>query len=207
MTKERVLTAFEWLCLFLFLISLSIILTISFTPLYKFFVIHDDLGKNVGLTNSQLISEYYRLLEFLNFPWVNKLNLSLEMSYKGLSHFYDVKRLFLVNHFVFLVTLPVSILFLAKIKRRKQFWRLILPFKLAMAAVAFAAVMMVLQFNTFFVDFHRILFRNNDWLFDPALDPIINALPDTFFMACFVVFFLVLEFLFWFGVLCGRKSL
>lgn len=207
MIKNRFLSTFEWMCLFLCLISLSIVLTISFTPLYQFFVIHDDLARNVGLTNNQLMREYYRLLAFLNFPWVNKLNLSLDMSYNGLHHFWDVKRLFLVNHLVFFGTLPISILFLVRMKNVKQLWRLIFPFKMGMSLFAVVALMMVLQFNTFFVDFHRILFRNNDWLFDPNLDPIINALPDTFFMACFGVFFLLLEILMGIGIICGRKDL
>ncbi|WP_369395716.1 lipoprotein intramolecular transacylase Lit [Lacticaseibacillus thailandensis] len=34
-----------------------------------------------------------------------------------------------------------------------------------------------------------MLFRNQDWEFDPALDPIINVLPEGFFAACFVLGF------------------
>ncbi|KRL37348.1 TIGR01906 family membrane protein [Liquorilactobacillus uvarum] len=207
MIKKRFLLLFAWVCLFLFLISLSINLTISFIPLYKFFVIHDSLAKNVGLTSNQLMKEYYHLLAFLNFPWVNKLNLSLNMSYNGLHHFWDVKRLFLINHIVFFSTLPVSVLFLRKMRRKNQLWHLILPFKMVMAALPVVLLMMVLQFNTFFVDFHRILFRNEDWLFDPNLDPIINALPDTFFMACFIMFFLLLEIFLGLGIVYGRKNL
>ena len=38
----------------------------------------------------------------------------------------------------------------------------------------------------------QILFRNTDWLFDPATDPIINVLPESFFMQCFLLFFALL---------------
>ena len=31
---------------------------------------------------------------------------------------------------------------------------------------------------------HKIFFRNDYWLFNPATDPIIKILPDTFFMHC-----------------------
>ena len=45
--------------------------------------------------------------------------------------------------------------------------------------------------NKFFVTFHRLLFANDDWLFDPKLDPIINALPASYFLAAFSLFILL----------------
>ncbi|WP_057742747.1 TIGR01906 family membrane protein [Liquorilactobacillus capillatus] len=207
MIKGVFFKAFKWSCLFICLISLSVILTIGFTPLYHFFVYQDNLGKSVGLSNKQLMYEYYHLLAFLNFPWVDQLKLSLEMSYNGLSHFQDVKRLFLLNHLLFIATLPVSIVFLLKMKREKKLWHMIRPFKAGMALFFVVAAVMVLQFNTFFVAFHRLLFRNNNWLFDPKLDPIINALPDTFFMACFGAFFLLVELFLTVGIWGGYRSL
>ena len=35
-----------------------------------------------------------------------------------------------------------------------------------------------------FVLMHKILFRNDFWIFDAQTDPIIKILPDTFFMHC-----------------------
>jgi len=65
------------------------------------------------------------------------------------------------------------------------------------------AAVMAVDFNDFFIDFHKILFRNNDWLFDPSLDPIITALPDTFFLHCFIMAFALFEagliWLYWLG--------
>ena len=51
---------------------------------------------------------------------------------------------------------------------------------------------MAIGFERFFIYFHQILFRNTDWLFDPATDPIINVLPESFFMQCFLLFFALL---------------
>ena len=33
-----------------------------------------------------------------------------------------------------------------------------------------------------FVLFHKILFRNDYWIFDPACDPVITILPDAYFL-------------------------
>lgn len=54
-------------------------------------------------------------------------------------------------------------------------------------------ILMAVDFDGFFVIFHKILFRNNDWLFDPSLDPIIDVLPDEFFAQCFALFFVLFE--------------
>ena len=42
----------------------------------------------------------------------------------------------------------------------------------------------LLDWERLFIGFHRLAFRNDYWLFDPATDPVINALPDTLFFHC-----------------------
>lgn len=39
----------------------------------------------------------------------------------------------------------------------------------------------MINFDATFVTFHKMLFRNNYWQFDPELDPIIQILPEEFF--------------------------
>ena len=46
-----------------------------------------------------------------------------------------------------------------------------------------------MNWNKVFLTFHKILFRNNYWIFDPASDPVILILPDTFFLQCVIVLF------------------
>ena len=35
-----------------------------------------------------------------------------------------------------------------------------------------------------FITFHKLVFQNDYWLFDPYTDPVITILPDEFFMHC-----------------------
>lgn len=51
-----------------------------------------------------------------------------------------------------------------------------------------------------FVAFHQLVFRNDYWLFDPATDPIIDLLPDSYFFRCLVCIVLLLLI---FTQLCG----
>ena len=50
-----------------------------------------------------------------------------------------------------------------------------------------------IDFDRLFVMFHQLVFSNDYWLFNPHLDPIINILPENFFMHCFMsIVFIVL---------------
>ena len=42
-----------------------------------------------------------------------------------------------------------------------------------------------------FITFHQIVFRNNYWVFDYRSDPVINILPETFFMHCFIMIVII----------------
>ncbi|MFT8950082.1 MAG: TIGR01906 family membrane protein [Liquorilactobacillus hordei] len=207
MIKGRGIKFIENSILFLFILSLSIAITINFTPLYHFFVLKDNLGSLVDLSNQALMREYYHLLSFLNYPWIDSLNLSLPSSTNGIHHFSDVKHLFLVNYSVLILTVVPAYLIIKKMKKEKRLWELIIPAKLMMLGLFVLVMIMVLNFDKFFILFHEVLFRNSDWLFDPNLDPIINTLPDTFFMSCFVLFFCLIEFFLWIGIICGKRSL
>ncbi|WP_195987229.1 DUF1461 domain-containing protein, partial [Clostridium sp. D53t1_180928_C8] len=40
----------------------------------------------------------------------------------------------------------------------------------------------ITDFSKAFIIFHKIFFKNNYWIFDETIDPIINALPEELFM-------------------------
>ncbi len=42
-------------------------------------------------------------------------------------------------------------------------------------------VPILLNFEKSFIIFHKLLFRNDYWIFNPDLDPVINILPEEFF--------------------------
>ena len=58
----------------------------------------------------------------------------------------------------------------------------------------FAVEGVFLGFDEFFTLFHEALFPgDSSWLFNPILDPIINVLPEEYFLQCFVIFFIIYE--------------
>ena len=188
--KELVL----FVLLIVTLISLCIALTINFHPLYTYFVYHQNLGPKAGISNHQLLLDYRRLLAYLNYPFVSDLKLGLPVSFSAMHHFKEVKALFLKDYLVLIVGLPISGYWLRKLWLQGRFFVLIRGCYYTIATAIVLLTIMVANFADFFVFFHELLFNNQDWLFDPKLDPIINALPASYFLACFSLFLILFVF-------------
>ena len=129
------------------------------------------------------------------------------MSTAGAGHFYDVKKLFLLNYAVLGLTIIPSGLFLYALQKNRRFWRLLLPMQWGMFLPVGLGMLMLIGFDTFFVTFHQLFFSNDDWLFNPATDPIINVLPEQFFMHCFILFFVLIELFFLLFFWLGKREL
>ena len=125
---------------------------------------------------------YFGLLEFPDLP----------SSWQALIHFAEVKILFM-DVYLLLVNSGVSVaLLLPNQIRNKTFGDAL---KVASRMVIFLPLVVgaaiAINFDKAFVLFHEIFFRNDFWLFDPATDPIILLLPDTFFFVCAAVIVLL----------------
>lgn len=194
--------------LMFFILALSITITINFRPLYVFDINYLSILDYTELDKATLLKNFGELMSYLNNPFNQTLKLSdFPMSTSGAFHFYEVKRLFLLCYGVLIATTIPSFFTIKHLVKNKRLWRLIKPFKWGMLIPVLFGFLMLVGFDQFFVSFHGIFFNNNDWLFDPATDPIINVLPEAFFMHCFVLFFILLELFLFIGVFLGKKEL
>lgn len=206
--KGLVLEYLGFLCLFLTIISLCIAITINFRPLYILDIDFLNILDYTVIGKKELIANFDQLMQYLNNPFITNLKLSdFPVSESGAFHFYEVKRLFMLNYAVLLVTIVPSGFFLRYLKKKGWLWRLMNPFRIGMLLPLVLLFLMVIGFDQFFVQFHSIFFNNDAWLFDPTTDPIINVLPETFFMHCFLLFFVLLEGSLFSGFWIGRKAL
>ena len=206
--KGLVLEYLGFLSLFLTIISLCIAITINFRPLYILDIDFLNILDYTVIGKKELIANFDQLMQYLNNPFITSLKLSdFPVSESGAFHFYEVKRLFMLNYAVLLVTIIPSGFFLRYLKKNGWLWRLMNPFRIGMFLPLVLLFLMVIGFDQFFVQFHSIFFNNDAWLFDPTTDPIINVLPETFFMHCFLLFFVLLEGSLFSGYWIGRKAL
>lgn len=63
----------------------------------------------------------------------------------------------------------------------------LLPLKWLMYFWVMVAWLPLINFSTVFIRFHRIMFRNRDWIFAPAREPIILLMPEQFFWHLFII--------------------
>ena len=191
----------------LFFISLAITLTINAVPLYKFDISFLDILDQVDLSEKDLLRNYRALLGYLNIPWNTTLSLpDFPVSASGALHFYEVKRLFLLNYAVLLLSFFPAIWFMHYSWKRNEWWRFTRFFQLAAIVPVVLAFFMFVGFDTFFVLFHQLFFNNDAWLFDPVTDPIITVLPEMFFMHSFVLAIILFELFVGIAYVQGKRQ-
>ena len=205
--QSKVTYLFGFFCLFFFILSVSIAITINFTPLYIFDIDYLTVADKIGMTKEVILKNYSVLMNYLNIPWITELKMpDFPSSERGLFHFFEVKKLYLLDYVTLVISSIGSILFLNYLKRKKGIWRLVRFFQWGFIIPPLLIVTLFINFDTLFVLFHKIFFNNDAWLFNPSTDPIILALPEAFFMHSFILAFGVIEFLFIIGYIISKKQ-
>lgn len=177
----------------LIVILWSILFTINFRPIYYFCIDKFEISKASSLEKIEIKNNYDYLIDYLVYSDNNELNLpSFSSSKEGIQHFIDVKTIFQSITTVFYIFyfgfLWIYLLLLnKKIIIIRETLKLSSAFLLSfMGTIA----LIFINFQKFFDIFHKIIFKNNYWIFSPEKDPIINILPENFFALCF--FFILL---------------
>lgn len=180
--------------LVLFIITVSIAFVILFTPLYYLSVSVHDLPEKLNLSHAAIRENYHVLLSYLHFPWVTELAMpDFPSSVNGAFHMWEVKRLFYLNYGILFLSGIGTFFYLRAVKRNRKIWTLERPLYIASLAPPFFLALLAINFDRMFVIFHKLFFNNDHWIFNPATDPIILALPQEFFMYTFLVFFILVE--------------
>ena len=195
----------------LFLLSLSILLTIYLAWIfYPLEIEWLNLADRVYLKSETIQYNFQILMNYLTNPFSQVLEMpDFRSSTAGLHHFAVVKNLFHLVQLVTLVTLP-SFYFFVKNIVKKGFLALYRKsiLTLLVLTLVIGLVGVLIGFEQFFTLFHQILFVGDDtWLFDPAKDPVILILPETFFLHAFLLFFGLYESFFGFLYLKSRRIL
>ena len=184
----------------LFFISVGLCIAIYARPLY--YIHLEELSAVTGAPVEMIKENYDALIDWcspfargeLSFP-------SLPSSASGISHFVEVKAIFNL-FFAMLFVCPVFLagLIYLQHKRGSRSYLLTSPIIVCVLPLVVAAACSI-NFSKAFVIFHKIMFRNDDWIFSQYEDPIILFLPESFFMQCALV--IVATVLIGCGVLWG----
>ena len=167
-----------------------------------------------GLTAEQVRAAYGDVMDYCLGLRPDFAAGVLPFSAEGAGHFADVRMLFLLNLAVLVGTLLLLLGLKIACRRRHTalprlngrtpgFWAAGVLGGLSLIVGALAAT----DFDRAFTVFHRIFFPGKEnWLFDPATDPVIVLLPEAFFRNCAIAIGVTLLGLCLWLVLTGRKQ-
>lgn len=203
----------------LFSICISIVIivgvinfTVGFKQLYYFDIDYLNISELSGLSKDDIKLNYDYLIDYNLNKNVSEFKLpTLKSSPQGKIHFEEVRNIFQnINKLakLLLVVSLVGIILSVKNKNIKilkttSITLIIMPLLLT--------VPILLNFEKSFIIFHKLLFRNDYWIFNPDLDPVINILPEEFFfhsgMMILILILLVSILMFVMYKLCKSLSI
>ncbi|SPC37081.1 TIGR01906 family membrane protein [Latilactobacillus fuchuensis] len=206
--KRCVVSLSGWLVTWLALLSGAVVLTCLLSWLiYPLISSSGHLAANQQLSQPQLLKNFNQLMRYLLLPGGQLRLPDFPMSANGYQHFVEVKRLFLLAEVVCLVTFWPAIWQWRRRQQQAKLWQYIAPMQIALVLPLVLGFIASMNFERFFIAFHQLLFRNLDWQFDPAVDPIILVLPASYFAICFGLFFILIEGSFGWLLWRGKRSL
>lgn len=188
---KRVISAIFAVALVFLVLTVSIGLPIYLRPFYYAHIDALKLDVYSGFTKDQIRTAYDQVLDYLTLPGKPFGTGEIAHSQEGAAHFADCKVLFDLNAWVLVGSALVVLGILLVRKRCKlpslrpaAFWAGVSALTLPIVVGTLAAM----DFDRAFVIFHQIFFPGKDnWIFNYYTDPIIQILPQTFFMNCAIL--------------------
>lgn len=172
----------------LFFISAGVVLAVNFRPLYYYDIKQLDIAKTSGIEASVIKENYDVLIDYNSPFYKGELKFpTLPSSAPAIEHFKEVKNIFVAFYYIFAVT-AVFLFIIVLYKKKGKDYSYLLPSGITVLVLPLlVAAACAINFDALFIVFHKIFFRNDYWMFDPVTDPIINLLPDTFFLHCLLL--------------------
>lgn len=180
----------------LMFISIAVVITINFRPLYYMDINLLNIEATSGLDKDIIKENYDALIDYSSPFFKGELQFpSLDASSNGLIHFIEVKNIFTSFYIMGAITLVLGIIIIIYKAKNRDYSYLPVSAVTAVVLPLLLALYMAVDFDRAFVIFHKIFFRNDYWLFDPVTDPVITILPDEFFMhSAIMIIIIVLLF-------------
>lgn len=158
-----------------------------------------NTAETLGMTDQDLNKATNTLLDYLQDK---RNNIDVQISIKGnetnafnakeASHMVDVKGLYhfaLILRNLAIITFAASVIYMFIRLKKGAFTILSINYmKTAVLAAVFFAMLAgwaFVDFDAFWTSFHKIAFRNDLWLLNPATDLMINLFPSAFFSTIF----------------------
>lgn len=172
------------------IISIATIMALNSTFVYKVMINKYNLVEATGVSADNLMKNYNGLINYLQNPFIEKLKFeNFIMSTSGEIHFIEVKDIFtslIYISIIFILGIVIYLFFAKLLNNKRAINQMIKNFNLSsnilITSLITLIILFIVDFSKVFIIFHKIFFKNDYWIFDPNIDPIINALPEELFM-------------------------
>lgn len=195
---SRLLSVLMSIAVAIAILTGSIAAPIIIRPFYYAQIEPLELEQSSSLSREEIIEAYDEVLDYCIGASDEFSAGVLPFSESGSAHFADCRRLFILDLWLFFGSMA-AIALLKLYRRRYEIPRLRghgAPF---WGAAGIGAVLLVIgaaaatNFDRAFTVFHSLFFPGKDnWIFDPAQDPIITLMPEEFFRNCAIFILAVL---------------
>lgn len=197
-TVQRIIgIAARWLfilCLPALLLTASIGLLVNSQWLYQYGFDEYNVGQTTGLTDSELEKAASGLIgyfnsdeDFIDITVVKNSQPFTLFNQKEIAHLKDVKGLIQLNYRIMLGTgayvllyAVISLCWLTRECWRRLAGAVIGGSGLTLGLMLLLGLLAMLDFDSFFLQFHLISFANDLWQLDPAKDYLIMLFPQGF---------------------------
>lgn len=170
------------------LLAIGLAIALFFRPLYYGNISWQDLPAESGYSEEIIRENYNALIDYCNPFYFGELEFpSLPSSESAISHFAEVKVIFNTIFATGFLSIAACVAVVIFKKRKKQYYYMKVSAIVIAVLPVITGIFSAISFDTFFTFFHKIVFHNDDWLFNSATDPIILMLPESYFLQCALI--------------------
>lgn len=179
---KKILNVIFSICFSIFIITTAINFTVSFKQLYYYDIDKLNIPKLSNLSKEEIKLNYDYLIEYNLSKNVDEFEMpTIKSSNQGKIHFEEVRDIFQNVNKISRICLIISLIGIIIGIKNKDIQILNYTSKALIIIPLVLAIPMIINFEDTFVIFHKLMFSNDYWIFDPRLDPVINILPEEFF--------------------------
>lgn len=175
--------------------SIAAKISLNYRGIYYTDIERLNISKTVNMESQVIRTNYNSIIDYLQGK-SEKLNTpDFKMSQQGRAHFDDVRKLYKQIDKIFYISLFISIIGMVIFSINRLFDYLKYSAWILIVLPSVLSIFAFTDFNFIFTLFHKISFSNDLWLFDPAEDPVINILPEKYFMhqAIFIMLIILIS--------------
>ncbi len=189
-SKKDIMTS---LSLSLFIISFAIVVAVFWQGIYHLDIHYLKIDQTTHLTKQQLQLNYQQLIHYQSIFYQGPLRLNdFIISHHSVIHFQEVKKIFEIIQIICLGSGITSLILVIYQCYHHEYRFFKLTAMISIILPVSIGVLASIDFDDLFILFHKMAFKNQYWIFDPKIDPVINMLPETFFYHEFILIIIII---------------